>query len=83
MLMPYALLASASNSAQRISEAGNMLISILNTFVYGFYIFSGCALLYCVLQFKQGNMKALVHGFLGAALFALAPTIISAILNQI
>lgn len=50
---------------------------------YAFYVFGGVALGYSVLQFKRGNLDAMIKGFMGAALLFLAPTLLDAIIGTL
>ena len=56
---------------------------MVSLIAYAFYVFGGVALGYSVLQFKRGNLDAMIKGFMGAALLLLAPTLLDAIIGTL
>lgn len=64
-------------------SAFSALSSMVSLIAYAFYVFGGVALGYSVLQFKRGNMDAMIKGFMGAALLFLAPTLLDAIIGTL
>lgn len=64
-------------------SAFSALSSMVSLIAYAFYVFGGVALGYSVLQFKRGNLDAMIKGFMGAALLLLAPTLLDAIIGTL
>jgi len=66
-----------------VYSAFSVLGSMVSLIAYIFYIFGGIALGYSVLQFKRGNLDAMIKGFMGAGLLCTAPTLLEAIISTL
>lgn len=72
--MPEIALAATTAEA-----AGTLLVQFIGFCTYGFYLFSGIALLFGANKLQQGDFPGFVKSAMGAGFLFLAPTFISEI----
>ena len=60
--------------------AGELLAQIVSLSSYGFYLFSGAALLVAAYKLQQGDIGGFVKGMMGAGVLCLTPVFVSEII---